>query len=752
MSNPERDETRTDTSSRRGFLSMSDLVSVPLHTIWGVSLAMARSACLRGVSRLVGWGRWSRLPALLSLLLAPLALPALAEAHAGPIASTPSPGIGLPQAPGSVVLRFSEPLSYRLSRIEVLDQARQDVAVGPTIPVEGDPRAMQRKLPLLGPGQYTVRWTTVSTVDGHTLRGSYTFGVAAAAARNEQVENDPVASEGWLGLLGRLVGLAGLLLWAGSTLTGPVAMRAGTPERRVMLLGRLGPLLALAGMSLSIVAAPVASTGSVEGFREVVSTSRSGRLRAGVIALSGLAILLGPRRRIIGPPLMGIALLSEAWSGHAASAARPVLAAASFAVHLAASGVWVFAILAAVLSSDRLIGTLAMFSPYAIVAAALVGFSGLSNTAFELSRPGDLWFTAYGRAVLGKTAAFVTMVLLGLTHYRRRQQPSASRSAAAWPLRLELGAAGVAIALATVLVAFPNPPAEGEPTGPLTRIDPVLAGLGKYDALSVAEASGPFIVGLTLVPPRPGAVELRLQVVGVAAGDAPRDARVRGASDTRGSFEATLFPCEQGFGCFVGRAQIEAHGTWRLAVSMTSNRGPLAVETTVMLPATDGYRELARAIDALERLQSAQLREELRVQVDGPLTVVNYRFRAPDAFGMTINERHRIVIGQRAFDRSRPSSPWTAGPWPGPAFTWPKNYCREFWREAVGVRLLGTEEVGGVRSNVVAFVRPDLPVWFRIWAGLADGLVRRHQMLAEGHIMDHRYSGFNEPVEIRAPI
>jgi hypothetical protein len=128
--------------------AMSDLVSVPLHTIWGVPLAMARSACLRGVSRPVGWGRWSRLPALLSLLLAPLTLPALAAAHAGPVASTPSPGIGLPQAPGSVVLRFSEPLSYRLSRIELLDQARQ----------AGPPRVV----PHLGGSR---RWTDPSPPD-----------------------------------------------------------------------------------------------------------------------------------------------------------------------------------------------------------------------------------------------------------------------------------------------------------------------------------------------------------------------------------------------------------------------------------------------------------------------------------------------------------------------------------------------------------------------------------------------------------
>jgi hypothetical protein len=69
----------------------------------------------------------------------------------------------------------------------------------------------------------------------------------------------------------------------------------------------------------------------------------------------------------------------------------------------------------------------------------------------------------------------------------------------------------------------------------------------------------------------------------------------------------------------------------------------------------------------------------------------------------------------------------------------------------VAVRLLGSEEVEGAPSRVVAFLRPDLPAWFRIWVGAEDGLVRREQMLAEGHLMDHWYRDFNAPVEIPAP-
>ncbi|MGH7322980.1 MAG: copper resistance D family protein, partial [Candidatus Rokuibacteriota bacterium] len=458
-----------------------------------------------------------------------------------------------------------------------------------------------------------------------------------------------------------------------------------------------------------------------------------------------------PGPRALSRLLMALALVAEAGSGHSASAGIPTLATASFAVHLAAAGVWVFAILAAALSAEGVVTALAAFSPYAIGAAVLVGASGLANTALELTRPADLWSTGYGWAVVAKAAVFLAMACLGLAHHRRRRRPGAQRCTVERPLRLELGVAGLALGLATVLVSFPNPPREAGPAEPVTGIDPVLASLGTREALSVAAPSGPFIVGLTLLPPRPGTVEVRLQIVGLEAGDAPRHARGRGRSDAGGFFEVSLAPCEKGFGCFTGLARIDGPGVWRVETSVTSNRGPIAAEARLTLPAADGSAELARAIEAMEGLRSARLLEELRESVGAPLVVVRYRFRAPDAFEMRVKERQQIVIGEDSFFRLDPSDPWMAGPWPRPGFTWPKNYYREFWRQAAAAHLLGVERVGGIPSNVLAFVRPELPAWFRLWVGVPDGLVHRQEMLAQGHIMEHAYIGLNEPLDLRAP-
>jgi hypothetical protein len=44
-----------------------------------------------------------------------------------------------------------------------------------------------------------------------------------------------------------------------------------------------------------------------------------------------------------------------------------------------------------------------------------------------------------------------------------------------------------------------------------------------------------------------------------------------------------------------------------------------------------------------------------------------------------------------------------------------------------------------------------LRAWFRIWVGTSDGLVRRADMRAEGHIMNQTYADLNGPVIVQTP-
>lgn len=669
-----------------------------------------------------------------------------AWAHAGLVASSPSPGIGLPQAPGAVVLRFSEPLNYSFSSIEVVGESREPATVGPTLPVGGDARAMRRKLGLLRPGRYTVSWVSVSAVDGHALRGTYSFGIGTAAAGDERVENTPQASEGWLGLLARMISLYGLSLWTGHALLARVAARAGVPPSRLGMLGRLGPALALAGAGGWLAVSALRLGGSFAAAGPLLASSASGRWRAGLLAASGLGVLLPPRLLVYAVPAAA-AVLAEAASGHAAAAPIPTLAVLSFALHLAAVGVWVFAVAAAAAAGDRLVDALRALSPYAIGAAGAVAVTGVANAALELSTPRDLIASGYGRALLAKTAVFVLMASFGLTHHLRRRRVSVAPHTVRGPVRKELAAAALAFALATALVGFPNPPREERSSEKITRVDPVLTRLAARDAISVAAASGPFVVGLTVLPPQPGEVEVRLQVLGVEAGDALRDARVRATSGER-VVDLPLDACPQ-LGCFAGRGTLAAPGAWRFDVAVDSNRGPLEVSLPVPLPAEDALAELERVITSMQRLRAVRMGEVLRGSVGGEAVVSEYQYEAPDRFAFTLRDVVRITIGNRLFRREGRDRTWEVEE--TVAFRWPAGHYELLWGRPAAVRMLGREEVDGVESIVVAFVRPDLPAWFRLWVGVSDGLVRREEMFAEGHLMEHVYRDFNQGVDIAPP-
>lgn len=180
--------------------------------------------------------------------------------------------------------------------------------------------------------------------------------------------------------------------------------------------------------------------------------------------------------------------------------------------------------------------------------------------------------------------------------------------------------------------------------------------------------------------------------------------------------------------------------------------GDVAVSFTLPLPAPDGSPELERALAATEALRSATMREELRGEVGGEELVANYRFAAPDAFEIRVGDSHRIVIGARRWQRSSPAEAWEEGRWPGEPFRWPTSHYRAFWADRAAVRVVGEEEVEGVASRVVAFVRPGLPAWFRVWVGIDDGLVRREEMLAEGHLMHRVYEQLDGPAVVVPPV
>jgi hypothetical protein len=203
-------------------------------------------------------------------------------------------------------------------------------------------------------------------------------------------------------------------------------------------------------------------------------------------------------------------------------------------------------------------------------------------------------------------------------------------------------------------------------------------------------------------------------------------------------------------GCFAGKAIFASAGDWQLKVEIDSNRGPISISETVPLPATEGSTALARTLAAEEGLKSAVMTERLRGSVDGPEYVSTYRFQAPDRAEITLNDSIQILIGEERFNRQG-NAPWEKSTFPPPGFSWPTGYYRDFWQGAVAARLVGTDMVDGVATQIVTFVRPDVPAWFRVWVRQSDGIVVREDMRAEGHLMDHTFANLNGPISIQPP-
>jgi len=117
----------------------------------------------------------------------------------------------------------------------------------------------------------------------------------------------------------------------------------------------------------------------------------------------------------------------------------------------------------------------------------------------------------------------------------------------------------------------------------------------------------------------------------------------------------------------------------------------------------------------------------------------------------TVSGRSQAVwIGDTRYIRDSPGAPWQVQPGgpsiPVPSFIW------DYFKPFVNPRIVGEEQVDGVRTTVVSFAggQKGTPIWFRLWID-PQGLVRRAEMRAPGHFMNDRYYDFDAPFTITAP-
>jgi len=669
------------------------------------------------------------------MIAAIVALPGTARAHAAIVSSQPEPGQELATAPGVVVLGFTEPLNVNLSRATVTDPNGRSFEGEPT----GE-REIRVPLSTNAPGVYEVEWVSVSTLDGHTLRGSFRFGVGVAPGPGAEGEigTSPQGSDLVVAVF-RAAEYAFLLLAIGMMLLRRLGRQEALDWVRPLLSLTLG-LAFLSGLAVvvaeALTAAGKASLGAIASY---LTTGPSGGARTIRVLAEALAVVASR----IGHgtvPFLVIAIVALSASGHAAAVSWGVPVDA---LHLLTAGLWAGGILA--LATLRPPGgwkepagraLLERFSSVAIPAFVFTVATGTLRGFQELSALRDLVATAYGQVLSLKVLAVLAMVPLSVLAWRRVLGTP----------RLEAGVAVLVVGAAALLAAFPLPPGRAAEEEETEEAPASVSALPKQGDLTLGSDAGQVLVGLTIRPAEPGPNQVLVYLLPLegeeAAAGIPATVLV-GESSTR--MESCGSTCR--------RAEIDLQGGETLSVEVGTDVGGTASFQLPGLPAPDGATVFERAQARMHELRSYRQDEVLSAGLGASRSV--YAFVAPDSYTSQAIQHGEVTtevinIGGTRYLRRSPEVPWeeqTGGPSPDvPSLIW------DHFRPPVAPRIVGAERVDGVRTQVVAFGGTgSLPIWFRLWVD-DEGLVPKAEMRAQGHFMDHRYFAFDAPLEIERPV
>ena len=680
---------------------------------------------------------------LLLALLAAFAVivltPVPAAAHAGFVSSEPEPGAELGTPPGVVVLEFSEPLNAKLSRATVTGPDGRRFAGT----VTGNDE-IRISVSSGAQGVYAVEWTTVSTVDGHTLHGSFAFGVGVPPGPGAVggTSTGPRAPDLLLAVA-RTVEDVALLVTLGMLLL----RRMGGREPRLWWIEpRVRPALSVAfggGLLVvlgeALVAAPTPSVGAVVTY---LSTGTPGVARLLRVILEGAALaasFIGPRLVVV--PLAG-AMLALAAAGHAAAIRPRWWGITVDWVHLSSAGLWAGGILALATlrppgrwRGDEGRALLDRFTPVALGAFSVTVVTGVVRGVQELGSLGELFTSAYGLVLLAKAFGVFLMAQLSILLWRRMLGS----------LRMEAGVAVLVIGAAALLAAFPLPPARVAEAAAPGEAPAAGSAFPRPGDLTLGSHTGEVLVGLTLRPGDPGPNEALVYLLPLDGEEAAAGLVTHLVVDGR---TVSLEKC----GPACRSAHVVLRGRDLVEVRVEGTTGGTASFRLPNLPPPDGTANIRTMMRRMHELATYRLDEALssgRAEVNA-----TYEFVAPDEMTQEVTSsgtRSQVVwIAGTRYLKPSPQAPWEVergGPRPTvPSFVW------DFFRPFLDARVLGSARVDGVPTQIVAFFGDDggLPVWFRLWID-GRGLVHRAEMRAPGHFMDHRYYDFDAPIRIAPP-
>jgi copper transport protein len=491
--------------------------------------------------------RRMRIALVVVAVAAALALPAVAWAHAVLVRTTPLPSSVVNQPPALVLLTYSEAVEPRFAVVSVTNAAGQQQIAGSPRRSAADPKTLVVPLRRLSQGWYLVYWRVVS-VDGHPVRGAFTFAVGPNPGPAPQF---PVPSISETAATPRLVTARAIVFLSVMAAIGLFILRIATarPVVRRVSESRLRAVSVAFGIAavIALIATPVYvvmataqfALRSVFDLGNVLPLLRDSAFGRGLLdleltfALFVLAAALAlwvdrPERaqRSIAELLAsvgallaaGATLLIPGLSGHAAQASPRGLSVALDWLHLVAGSIWLGGLIGLLVLwwslpvARRVAGFMVCvprFSNTAFVSVLVLIGSGVGAALIHVPTFSSLWQTSYGQALLVKIGLLGAALLLAQVNLLRtrprlaasRDRPELGTGAAELLRKLVSGevllVAGAVVA-AAVLSSLP-PPAKA-----LASVGSAIARVGPGPVTEVVTKNG-YRIELRVTPNRAAA-------------------------------------------------------------------------------------------------------------------------------------------------------------------------------------------------------------------------------------------------------
>jgi len=448
--------------------------------------------------------RRARALTALAVAVAALGLPAAAGAHAYLVRTVPAASATVNTPPRLLSLTYDEAVEPRFAIVSVTDADGTQHTAGSPRRSAADPDTLEIPLRGIREGWYLVYWRAIS-VDGHPVRGAFTFAVGPNAGPAPQFPvpsvSETAATPGlvvarWISFLALMTSLGLLALRLG--IARPLVRRVeGTRLRAVSIAYLVACVVALVAIPLYVLAATadfaLRSIFDVGALVPLLHVSAFGRgylyleLCFALFALTGsIALWLDrperPRRSVaelvsLGGVVLAAAavLLVPGLAGHPAETSPRGVSLLLDWVHLVTGSLWIGGLVGLLvvwrsLPAARRVAGLAVavprFSRVALVSVTLLAASGVGASVVHLPTLGSLWQTSYGKAILVKVALLgVAVCLAAVNLLRTRPGLVAGGEAAAGAARLlrrlvagEVLLVAGAIAVAAVLTSLPPPP------------------------------------------------------------------------------------------------------------------------------------------------------------------------------------------------------------------------------------------------------------------------------------------------------